>query len=141
MKATRQTALAGRRHWVRTWRARSVSTRVFPDPAGAMTRDAPPGWVTAASWSSARSAIDRLDPKGVNEPCSTEIRCTTAVPSIGSVKRTGPPSIHTSVPSGSTTSPSADCGGAVAPRPIAVSVGCQVRWSGSRPSTEFDHSR
>ena len=38
------------------WRSRSVSTRVLPDPAGAMIRAGPDPWATAASWSGARSA-------------------------------------------------------------------------------------
>ena len=38
------------------WRSRSVRTRVLPDPAGAITRAGPAPWVTAASWSGARSA-------------------------------------------------------------------------------------
>ena len=37
-------------------RSRSVSTRVLPDPAGAITRAGPAAWSTAASWSGARSA-------------------------------------------------------------------------------------
>ena len=41
------------------WRRRSVSTRVLPDPAGAMTRAGPAPWATAASWSGARSAVGR----------------------------------------------------------------------------------
>ena len=43
LKATSVTARPGRCHWRRRWRARSVSTRVLPDPAGAMMRAAPPG--------------------------------------------------------------------------------------------------
>ena len=38
------------------WRSRSVSTRVLPEPAGAMMRAGPLRWATAASWSAARSA-------------------------------------------------------------------------------------
>ena len=38
------------------WRRRSVRTRVLPEPAGAMTLAPPVGWLTAASWSGARSA-------------------------------------------------------------------------------------
>ena len=37
------------------WRNRSVSTRVLPDPAGAMTRAGPRSWPTASSWSAASS--------------------------------------------------------------------------------------
>ena len=36
-----------------------MSTRVLPDPAGAMTRAGPDPWATAASWSGARSAAGR----------------------------------------------------------------------------------
>ena len=49
LNATRHTAPPGRRHRCSRWRARSVSTRVLPEPAGAMIRAAPPSWVTAAS--------------------------------------------------------------------------------------------
>ncbi len=62
LNATRLSAPLGTFHCCRRCRARSVSTRVLPDPAGAMMRAAPPGWVTAASWSGARSASDRLGP-------------------------------------------------------------------------------
>ncbi len=62
LNATRLSAPLGTFHCRRRCRARSVSTRVLPDPAGAMMRAAPPGWVTAASWSGARSASDRLGP-------------------------------------------------------------------------------
>ena len=61
LKATRLTALGGSRQPTSRWRARSVSTRVLPDPAGAMMRAAPPAWTTAASWSGARSAPEALD--------------------------------------------------------------------------------
>ena len=42
LKATRLTALGGSRQPTSRWRARSVSTRVLPEPAGAMMRAAPP---------------------------------------------------------------------------------------------------
>ena len=41
-------------------RARSVSTLVLPEPAGAMTRAAAPGSATASSWSRASSNADRI---------------------------------------------------------------------------------
>ncbi len=48
----------------RRWRARSVRVRVLPEPAGEMTRQGPPRWATAASWSAARSAAGGSRPKG-----------------------------------------------------------------------------
>ena len=73
------------------WRARSVSTRVLPEPAGAMIRAAPPSWVTAASWSGARSAAVALAAaSGRSEPCSMATRWSTAHPSIGGGEPDGP---------------------------------------------------
>ena len=53
----RRPARTPRSRW--RWRRRSVSTRVLPEPAGAITRAGPPTWATAASWSGARSASGR----------------------------------------------------------------------------------
>ena len=47
--ATSETDCGGMFQFRTRWRARSVRTRVFPDPAGAMIRAAPVGCVTAAS--------------------------------------------------------------------------------------------
>ncbi len=82
-----------------------MSTRVFPDPAGAMTRAGPPTWATAASWSGARSAWGAVAAgTTVSTPRSTESLCTTARPGGAGIR--GPPSIHAGVPSGSVMSAS-----------------------------------
>ena len=81
-----------------------MSTRVLPEPAGAMTRAGPPVWATAASWSGARSApgvtvvgddgeraeVDRVAVHDGSTPAGAGMR--------------GPPSTHAGVPSGSVMS-------------------------------------
>jgi hypothetical protein len=127
---------------VSRWRARSVSTRVLPEPAGAMIRAPPPGCVTAASWSGARSAVQMSLAEGTrNEPCSTATVWMTGMPSIGARWRTGPPSSQATVPSGSVMSPTPPGSIAVAPAPTARSSPTQTGRSGSRASTLFDHTR
>ena len=82
-----------------------------------------------------------LPPNGSSEPCSIATRCSTATPSMGAVKRTGPPSIHTGRPSGSTrsppcssvagTAPSATAASSTAHRsalPVASTVFAVTRW-------------
>ena len=130
LNATRQVASAGARQEVSSSRARSVSTRVLPEPAGAMMRAAPPGWVTAARWSAARPSTAPSGaatpvparagrwppesatagdggsdggPNGSSRPRSRAMRCSTG----GSKQVGGPPSHHTVEPSAATTSPSA----------------------------------
>ena len=139
LKATRLTALGGRFHFVSRWRARSVSTRVLPEPAGAMMRAPPPRWVTAASWSGARSASERFAPGGRSDPCSTATACTTGTSSMGSVWRAGPPSSHTAAPSDNRTSPGPSAGSA--PAATAESRRIHVGRSGSRWSTLFAQTR
>ena len=78
---------------------------------------------------------------GSNDRCSTAIRCSTATPSRGSVKRIGPPSSQTGLPLGRTTSPFPESSAAVAPSAIAASARCHLCRSGSRASTEFAHTR
>ena len=93
----------------RRWRRRSVSTRVLPDPAGAMTRAGPGPWPTAASWSGARSAAGgRALGHGGSVARPRPTRRTTAArrrPPTSTAR--GPPSTQAGVPSGRTTSPAA----------------------------------
>ena len=80
-----------------------MSTRVLPEPAGAITRAGPDGWVTAASWSGASAARGVSWPAGTNDPASTFQRWTTAIPSSAGGCG-GPPSTKTGVPSARVTS-------------------------------------
>ena len=80
-----------------------MSTRVLPEPAGAITRAGPPPWATAASWSGASAALGSTAGGTIDSrPASTDSPCTTAW-SRSSGDR-GPPSTHAGEPSGSTMS-------------------------------------
>ena len=88
------------------WRARSVSTRVLPEPAGAMMRAAPPGVGDRRQLVGGEVGSPTCSSAGtVAPPCSTATTCTTGTPSIGAMKRSGPPSSQTAVPSARVTSP------------------------------------
>ena len=81
------------------WRRRSVRTRVFPEPAGAITRAPPAGWLTAASWSGARSASGGWLATADKDPASVFHRCTTPMPEGRGGGANGPPSTYRGVPS------------------------------------------
>ncbi len=81
------------------WRSRSVSTRVLPDPAGAITRAAPDRWPTAASWSGASSARGSPWVAGWRRPDSALQRWTTPTPEGRDGGSGGPPSMNRGVPS------------------------------------------
>jgi hypothetical protein len=125
LNATTVRASAGAEERSR-WRARSVSTRVFPDPAGAMMRARTSESATASSWSLARSASRALVESGTSEPASMASNGTTTASSSSSSRvqrRRVPPSHHASRPSGRRTS--ARSPGA-APRAMARSASSQA---------------
>ena len=81
-----------------------MSTRVLPDPAGAITRAGPAPWATAASWSGASSAVGGRVGGGATarRPSSTDVgggrrrRRSTHV----RADARGPPSTHAGRPVG-----------------------------------------
>ncbi len=73
--------------------------RVFPEPAGAITRAPPTRWPTAASWSDARSASGGSGATAVRDPASVFQRCTMPTPPGRSGGANGPPSTYRGVPS------------------------------------------
>ena len=74
------------------WRRRSVRTLVLPEPAGAMTRAPPVAWLTAASWSGARSAPAAGEPTAESDPASVFQRWTIPTPLGRGEGANGPPS-------------------------------------------------
>ena len=144
LNATSMIAPTGRCQRSTRCRARSVSTRVLPDPAGATIRAAPPSWVTAASWSGASAAELSFDSGGRVPPCSTATTWMTGTPAIGSWCASRPASSHIAVPSGAMMSPapstparSTVVPAGVQPRDSARSSASQLGASGSRTSTEL----
>jgi hypothetical protein len=119
-----------------------VSTRVLPEPAGAITRAGPLWWPTAASWSAASSA-DGPTGSGAtaNRPSSTLSWWITAWPltSPGAHGRRGPPSIHAERPSARVTS-AGPWGVSVAPERAALRPHHQIR-SPSRASYALFQTR
>ena len=85
-----------------------MRTRVFPEPAGAMTLAPPAGWLTAASWSAARSASGMQWPIAESDPASVFQRCTIRIPPASLVGANGPPSTQRGVPSASSMSAVSD---------------------------------
>ncbi len=132
-------ASGGRPHPDCRRRARSVSTRVLPDPAGAITRAAARGSPTAASWSGASGTpLGVVAPIGVSDPCSKPMRCSVATPTRPATEASsGPPSQIAGRPSGRTTSARPD---------VSVRAPSATAWSAqwyraapSRASTELAH--
>ena len=146
LKATRVTAPGGRPRSRSRWRARSVSTRVLPDPAGAMILAPPRRWATAASWSGASSAFGGSVPSRASDPRSKAMAGSTAAPGAldssadvpssagccgdpgcaagaasvsAGMGSSGPPSQNAGAPSGSTTS-AGPSGASRAPASVAA---------------------
>ena len=88
------------------WRRRSVSTRVLPDPAGAIIRGRAgavgDGGQLVGSEVGGRGHVGRG--RAPRRPSSTESACTTPAPSTTPSGARGPPSTHAGRPSASTTS-------------------------------------
>ena len=104
----------------RSSRARSVSTRVLPEPAGAMTRAPAPGCGDCGELVGRRAAAVGVgsDRAAAASRARATMRWTTAVPSRpGRSASMGPPSQTAGVPSGRTTSAARI---AVAARPTAA---------------------
>ena len=135
----RATDLSGRPQPRSSRRALSVSTLVLPDPAGAMTRAAPVGSPTAASWSAASGTpAGSLGPSGRSAPCSSDTRWTTATPSRpDSEASSGPPSQTAGAPPplGRVTSPAAPGDGSAPSVPAISAHRHRGAEAESRPST------
>ena len=143
LNATRHTVAGDTPRSAMRCRARSVSTRVLPEPAGATMRAAARRDDTAANWSGARSALGEAAVSGVSRPAVRWARGTTGTPLVspGGNASSGPPSHQSASPAASTTSPMQSAGAIVAPLRMAASTAAMVGEAGSRASTELEKTR
>ena len=81
-----------------------MSTRVLPDPAGAITRAGPASWYTAAVCSRSSAAIAAAGRGYRVEPPRVDGLGVDAPPPGERADVRGPPSIQAAVPSGRVTS-------------------------------------